>query len=65
MLLGKWKVSRKRVKTLCGRKWGIFVMMLGGMWNEGRMKERKLEGRWEVCRWFRFAQLAKGKKFRP
>jgi hypothetical protein len=47
MLLGKSKVSRKRVKTLRGRKWGIVIIMLGGMWNEGRMKERKLEGRWE------------------
>jgi hypothetical protein len=24
----------------------------------------KLKNQW-VCRWFRFAQLAKGKKFRP
>ncbi len=47
MLLGKRKVSKKRVKTLRGSKWGIDIMMLGGMWNEGRMKERKLEGRWE------------------
>ncbi len=37
----------ERVKTLRGRKWGKDIMMLGGMWNEGRMKERKLEGRWE------------------
>jgi hypothetical protein len=29
-----------------------------------KQKDRKIE-REGVCRWFRFAQLAKGKKFRP
>ncbi len=32
---------------------------------EDKEEEAGGVGRERVCRWFRFAQLAKGKKFRP
>ncbi len=33
--------------------------------EEGRKLNQGLKKRQELCRWFRFAQLAKGKKPRP
>ncbi len=54
-LCGKWKVGRGKNKK---RK--------GGKGERSRKMGREKVGMGKVlCRWFRFAQLAKGKKSRP
>ncbi len=34
-------------------------------WYSSQKLRRALRHNYGLCRWFRFAQLAKGKKFRP
>ncbi len=44
----------------------VVVCTLGNPHLHNRhIKESVFRGRMPLCRWFRFAQLAKGKKFRP
>jgi hypothetical protein len=33
--------------------------------KRGAVQRRRMKASYMLCRWFRFAQLAKGKKFRP
>jgi hypothetical protein len=70
----------QRALQLSKSQAGLFLILIQIVGDESRpsypqsielfilfpqMEERRKEQIASVCRWFRFAQLAKGKKFRP